>query len=319
MEAIACNLCGSCEHRLLYRMPDTIFLKEEWFNVVECCNCGLGFVNPRPAFQEMARFYPASYYDWFQTEHGFNDKRYEIEAGCVHHHLKPAPGRLLLDVGCANGAFPRVMRRHGWNVEGVEVSTNSTPITDFPVYKQSFPEIPVAAPRYTVVTAWAVLEHVHDPAAYFTKAAQVMLPGGIFVFNIPNFGSLSSRRLYREDVPRHLYFFTESNVRRYLAANGMELLEASFDDKIYQTLAYNWLHYYWRFKRRGRDFTYEDSLFCRDRYLKARGLEPSIISSIRFFAANPHILVDRLFRRAFEKWQMRRGTYGQATYVARKR
>jgi 2-polyprenyl-3-methyl-5-hydroxy-6-metoxy-1,4-benzoquinol methylase len=318
MESVACNLCGSLGFKLLYRMPDTLVFKDEWFDVVECQGCGLGFVNPRPTINEIGRFYPPAYYEWFQTEKKFNDKRYEIEAAYVHRYLKASPTRLLMDVGCANGAFPRVMQRFGWNVEGVEVSTSSAPITDFPVYRQIFPDIPVREPRYHVVTAWAVLEHVHDPGAYFKKAAEVLHSGGIFVVNVPNFGSVSSRHLYREDIPRHLYFFSETNIRRYLSVNGMELLEAFFDDRIYSTLAYNWLHYYLRFKRIGRNYTYEDSLFCRDRYLKEKGLPPTPINSIRFFAANPHIPFDRLFRRAFEKYQMRKGTYGQATYIARK-
>src|SRR5215469_6594106 len=99
MEAVACNLCGSLDHELLYRMPDTLFFKEKWFNVVECRQCGLGFVNPRPSFEEMGRFYPACYYEWFQKEQNFNDRRYEIEAAYVHRHMK-----LLLDVCCSTSA-----------------------------------------------------------------------------------------------------------------------------------------------------------------------------------------------------------------------
>jgi len=318
MEFVACNLCGSANHKLMYRMPDSFFFKDEWFNVVECRDCGLGFVNPRPTFQEIGRFYPSSYYEWFKKEQAFNERRYEIESAYVHRHVSPSQDRVLLDVGCANGDFPRVMKRAGWNVEGVEVSATSEPITDFPVYKVPFPEVPVNVPRYSVVTAWAVLEHVHDPAAYFRKTAEVLNPGGIFVFNVPNFGSVSSRHLYREDVPRHLYFFKELTIRRYLETNGMKLLEARFDDAVYSMLAYNWLHYFWQFKRRRREYTYDDSQFCRDLYFKAKGLRPTFLNSARFVATNPHIPLDRLFRKAFEKYQIRKGTYGQATYTAQK-
>jgi 2-polyprenyl-3-methyl-5-hydroxy-6-metoxy-1,4-benzoquinol methylase len=62
------------------------------------------------------------------------------------------------------------MRRLGWKVEGVEVSSNAKLITDFKVYRQEFKDIPISEPRYDVITAWAVLEHVHDPMAYFKKA-----------------------------------------------------------------------------------------------------------------------------------------------------
>src|SRR3546814_5417313 len=62
---------------------------------------------------------------------------------------------------------------------------------------------------YDVITAWAVLEHVHDPMSYFMKAASTIQSGGYFVFLVTNFDSISSRSLFREDVPRHLYFFSK--------------------------------------------------------------------------------------------------------------
>jgi len=79
---------------------------------------------------------------------------------------------------------------------------------DFPVYTQEFQNIPLNEPTYDAVTAWAVLEHVHDPMAYFRKAAQVVKKDGLFVFLVPNFASVASRSLFCEDLPRHLYFFT---------------------------------------------------------------------------------------------------------------
>jgi 2-polyprenyl-3-methyl-5-hydroxy-6-metoxy-1,4-benzoquinol methylase len=319
METVSCNLCGSNDYRELYRMPDVAVCLDEWFTVVECCHCGLGFVNPRPTFEEMTRYYPSRYYDGFRHEQEYHHRRYSIEARFVERFHRPSRQGKLLDVGCANGDFPRFMRGRGWDVEGVEVSSTSNPITDLPVYQQTFPDIPVSDPTYDAVTAWAVLEHVHDPAAYFRKASQVLLPGGIFVFNIPNFGSLASRYLFREDIPRHLYFFTERNVRQYLSRNDMTLVEARFDDSIYSMLPNNWLHYYLRFKLPGRKFQFADSLFSRQTYFKSHNLQPGFKNSVGFFMSNPHIPVDRALRRAVERYQMLAKTYGVGLYAAVKR
>ena len=49
--------------------------------------------------------------------------------------------KILLDIGCANGDFPRFMRKIGWQVEGVEISANSKSISDFKVYKEDFSQI----------------------------------------------------------------------------------------------------------------------------------------------------------------------------------
>jgi hypothetical protein len=53
METVACNLCGSTRHTALYQMPDRRGYQAGIFTVVECDRCGLGFVNPRPTFEDI--------------------------------------------------------------------------------------------------------------------------------------------------------------------------------------------------------------------------------------------------------------------------
>lgn len=74
-----------------------------------------------------------------------------------------------------------------------------------------------------------------------------------------NFKSISSRALFLEDIPRHLYFFTEETVKAYLERNGFELLRADYNDKIYSMRPTNWLYYYIARMRRA-DLKFEDLL-----------------------------------------------------------
>lgn len=48
LETVPCNLCGGREFTPLYCKPDEFYHREDWFQVVACKACGLGFVNPRP-------------------------------------------------------------------------------------------------------------------------------------------------------------------------------------------------------------------------------------------------------------------------------
>lgn len=223
----------------------------------------------------------------------------------------------LLDVGCANGDFPRFMARRGWDVEGVEVSSSTIPVRDFPVYAQPFPKIPLDAPSYDAVTAWAVLEHVHNPKAYFHKAGRVLKPGGVFVFLVPNFISIASRRLLREDVPRHLFFFTRETVARYLAGAGLRLEREDNDGRIFTMPPENLLLY---FKTRllGKEFTWRDLPPSRPQYLESRGLRHGITSNLKYAAAYPLRPFDWALRPVFSRIQMLRHTYGVSVYVARK-
>jgi len=318
METVKCNLCGSNNYRVIYSMPDARYFVDEWFNVVECVDCGLGFVNPRPTNSEMSKYYPSPFYDYFDHERDYHWRRYTAEAKFLHMGDSDNQ-RLLLDLGCANGDFPRYMQQLGWEVEGVEVSQNSKPITDFKVYKEEFTEIPICEPRYDTITAWAVLEHVHDPKSYFKKAAQVLKPGGKFIFLVTNFESVSSRSLFLEDIPRHLYFFTEETVKEYLAESGFDLIQTDYSNKIYSMRPVNFLRYYFYryiYRRRVR---WSDIQFTRHQFIEKDSLRNCWIKNIKYLISNPLYVVDRLLMPIYERCQIIFKKYGIVTYIARRR
>ncbi len=316
METVNCNLCGSSRYAVAYVKPDELFFPDEFFRVVVCDSCGLGFVNPRPTIDEMGKYYPAPYYEYFFMYHSDHLKRYAAEAQYLSalEHISPNPR--LLDVGCANGDFPRFMQARGWRVEGVEISTAAQPIRDFKVYRTWFPDIPLNEPCFDAVTAWAVLEHVHDPMQYFTKAAQLLRSGGLFVFQVPNFESLACRRLLAEDVPRHLYFFTEATVRRYLDKTGFVLERAQFDKDIYRMMPRHWLHYSLH-RLSGRALTWPLPETYSE-FVKHRHLRPGVAALLRFGLRSPISLLDAALIPLIEQVEIWRHTYGNVTYVARK-
>lgn len=314
MEVVSeCNCCGGRNFEPLYRQPDALFHPGEWFDVVRCRACGFGFVNPRPAPEEMDRYYPSVYFSHFAEPE--QQARYAREAAIVRRAVV-APRPRLLDVGCAHGDFPRHMRSLGWEVEGVEVSAAAGERHDFPVYRQPLDRIPVAGPRYDAVTAWSVLEHVHQPMAYFRKAGEILRPGGAFVFLVTNLDSLSSRALFREDVPRHLSFFTEASVRRFCEAAGLELERVEHDRSITEMKPANIL-YYWLYTRfAGRPPRWED--LPAPRFVAFRGRQPGRWEALAYFLRQPLLVADRLAALAYERWQIRHRSYGIVIYTARK-
>lgn len=318
METVSCNLCGSADYRVVYSMPDAGYFKDEWFTIVECKSCGLGFVNPRPTYSEIFRYYPPHYYDYFDVERNFHERRYEAEAKFVQDASDGNGNKTLFDIGCANGDFPRYMQKLGWQVEGGEASPHSKSITDFKVYTQEFTQTPIYEPRYGTITAWAVLEHVHDPMSYFKKASVLLKPGGLFIFLVTNFKSLSSRCLFREDVPRHLYFFTEETIRRYLSHSGFELVRTDYSDKVYEMRPVNWLRYYVYRYLKGRELEWKDLPPKRMKYFARHHLHNDLSSNLRYIASNKFAVMDRLLMPVFEKYQMLSKSYGIVTYTARR-
>ena len=300
-------------------MPDRHYHRDEWFTAVECLDCGLGFVNPRPVEEAMDRYYPKDFFDDFHRDPAFQRERYRREAAFLPDaRLGSGNAPRLLDIGCANGAFPRVARELGWDVEGVEVAASADAIGDFPVYRMPFTEIPVTGPRYDAITAWAVLEHVHDPMAYFRKVAEVLKPGGVFVFLVPNFDSVSSRYLLCEDIPRHLYFFSARTAARYLAEVGLTLERSVFDDSIFVAPPEHWLRFFLRRLIGRRPLAWNELPESRVDYCRRKNLTDSVRIQFIYALTHPFTMLDRLLTPAFAKWQMMMGSYGTALFVARK-
>ena len=320
LEHVACNLCGSTRHTPVYEMPDTRFFPNERFTVVECNECGLGFVNPRPSFAEMPKYYPPEYYQP-PPSGGFQQyllRRFRAEARYLRDLEKLRRTTKLLDVGCGSGDFPRFMKSRGWQVEGVEVSGHTAGSSEFRIYREEFQNIAVAEPIYDAVTAWAVLEHVHDPLAYFRKASQVLKKNGYFVFLVTNFHSMASRHLFGEDIPRHLYFFTRQTVRRYLEKTGFVLEYEDNGRSVYKMAPANWLAYLLQTKVRGKAFRFEDVPLSSREFRRVHGLSRGLSTSWQYLRYSPVSVVERMLFPAVEIVQILTKTYGISTYMARK-
>src|SRR5260370_27681487 len=124
----------------------------------------------------MQKYYPAEYSRTPPPKghEGYLRRRFTAQASFLNQLEGGNGPRKILDVGCANGDFPRFMTARGWDVEGVEISESSDRIKDFRVHTQEFQDIPVNEPTYDAVTAWAVLEPVPDTTEHLRKHQPVI-------------------------------------------------------------------------------------------------------------------------------------------------
>ncbi|NCC30466.1 MAG: class I SAM-dependent methyltransferase [Chloroflexia bacterium] len=227
LEHICCDFCGSDSYQVRYRKPDTwLWMDLYEYPVVECLECGLVYVNPRPTFDQMGRFYPTGYHDDRDTD--LHWKRYERQS----EYLPDLDGERVLDLGCARGDWLSYLKTRYPNIEvhGADAFCESVTDGDVIFHKGALPEIILPDAYFDVVTAWAVLEHVHTPAAYFYEVARVIKPQGRFVFLVPNADSLYGRMAFKEDVPRHLYHFSPRTIHAYASKFGFHIARIVFDD-----------------------------------------------------------------------------------------
>jgi SAM-dependent methyltransferase len=271
-EYVACDLCGSLEHTLLFSKIDQVTGLE--FNLVEC-SCGMAFVNPMPTRECISMIYPDDYLDGKERRQDKYAKMLSL--------LPSASGQILLDIGCGRGDFIHYAAASGWQTEGVDLMDWRSPYSDA-IKVGDFLTMDLPEAGYDAVTAWALLEHVRQPSLYFRKASRLLRDNGRFVFVVPNISAPGMRYSCSEDIPRHLWLFTPAAVMRYLDESGMEAVSIRHDGRIYQAYPFGLLRRLFnaneRKEPRCREFENRAVALLRNRQVKGN-LRPWLAEALR--------------------------------------
>ena len=224
--ARACPLCGGKRGRRVWR--------ENGYRYIRCVGCHLVWADISP--DEYAAQRHNVWDDHLvspETEDFYGRARER-----VHHQflrsVAPRPGRLL-DVGCGLGYFLARARKSGWNVRGCDTSAAWAQATNNRLgdHVASVGELRDAiAPeeRFDVITAWDVIEHIHDPVSFLRDLGSRLAPGGQIFLRTPNLLYVlplyALRRRLGHDVglepTNHVVYFDAATMRRTLARADLQ-------------------------------------------------------------------------------------------------
>jgi len=202
--------------------------------VVECTECGLGRFREKPSAEEVRALYPDEYYGEPGTK--FQPLIESLvrlvgtrHIGFLSRNLEP--GARVLDVGCGRGVLLGELADRGFEVHGQEISAEAArgadPRAEIRI-AQSVAEADYADGSLDEVIIWHVFEHLPDPRGSLEAVHRALKPGGRLVIAVPNFESAQARwtgaAWFHLDLPRHLYHFPASALRRLLGEVGFEVL-----------------------------------------------------------------------------------------------
>jgi SAM-dependent methyltransferase len=100
----------------------------------------------------------------------------------------------LFELGCGNGSVANVLTRQGWDVTGVDPSTEgiTQAKSQFPNLKlyegSSNDDLAGHYGRFHVVTSLEVVEHVYLPRHYAATLYSLLEPGGLAIVSTPYHG-----------------------------------------------------------------------------------------------------------------------------------
>jgi 2-polyprenyl-3-methyl-5-hydroxy-6-metoxy-1,4-benzoquinol methylase len=154
------------------------------------------------------------------------------------------PGRLL-DVGCSCGYFMEVAASRGFDVQGVEFSRSAIaaalPSLQPRIFEGTLEEMPVNG-LFDVVSAFDLIEHVHDPRVLLRRCAELLKPGGTLIITTPDAGHFL-RVMMRSRWPmlqpmQHLFLFSRCALATVLRAEGFDEISV---DTAYKTVNVQYL------------------------------------------------------------------------------
>lgn len=223
-----CTFCrgGPLRHSSRFSSP-------AW-SVVQCDACSVRYVDPMPDPATLARYY--RYEDYGRPAYDRGDAPTEIRTSELRHLLEMAgshglPRGRLLDVGCSTGQMLVAARRCGWDPEGIEIDERTAAVaeakTGSRVRVGRGLEALDANERFEAITMSHWLEHHTEPRRQLELAREHLVPGGAVLVRVPNAGGDAAQLLgwgWRWfSPPVHLFYFTESSLRRVAADIGLEV------------------------------------------------------------------------------------------------
>lgn len=226
----ACRMCGERKARTLFSARDRLYGTPGRFEILRCLACGLRATHPLP--DDLGARYHDDYAPHAAPDvrplGGLLKRLFDLRTYWIPDL---PPGSRVLEIGAGSGGFLRLLGGRGWEVHGLEpvpaaadrARGSGARVTTGELLGAGYPTAHFAA-----VFGWMVLEHVPRLRETLDEIARVLVPGGWFVFSVPNADSWEFSWFggdwYALQVPTHVSHFGPEWLGAALPRAGLDVL-----------------------------------------------------------------------------------------------
>lgn len=232
VEHHSCRLCGAGDMQTI--LSDIIIRYDERFALKQCSHCALVTTVPTPSDALLQQYYDRDYWQTGASKGStVFDTLYRLRMTPVVSTIRQhtAFDSKILDWGCGDGSFIRLLRNYGLHCFGIDayIQDLSDPqISATTIEKADFP-----AEYFNIITCFHVLEHLSDPLTSLKHALKLVKTGGLIIAEVPNLDSIGfqifRRRWQPLEIPTHLNHFTPATLRKIFEAAGrMQIVKTEF-------------------------------------------------------------------------------------------
>ena len=219
--------CIFCE-----KINDNVLIRENGYNGIKCSQCGLIYVSPRPSAEEIVNLYGHDMAHVSAKSHISSRFPKRLHAkhnlGIIKKFIKKGT---MLEIGTGAGFFLNEARKNSFEVYGIELNNA---LTDFVNTKLGIPckVSPLETSlfgekKYDIIYHCDVISHFSDPITEFCKMNSMLNSKGLVVFETGNFGDVEEKyykHFKKFQLPDHLFFFSEDNLKQLLTKTGFEFI-----------------------------------------------------------------------------------------------
>jgi len=247
------------KHNTFIKTKDFLVSAEE-FSLI--CSEAQGVLKTTPIPENLEKYYQSEeYISHTDSKESIFEKAYQLVKKIALNNkiklikkLNNGSGKLL-DVGSGTGDFLAVAKKFNWKVFGVEPNKEARTLSEKKGVSVCENLTDIQEFNFDVITLWHVLEHVRDIDSYVSIISRKLKPDGILIIAVPNYKSKDAQH-YKKfwaayDVPRHIWHFSKSGIKRVLEKHNLKLLKTKpmwFDSfyvsllsEKYKTGKLNWI------------------------------------------------------------------------------
>jgi SAM-dependent methyltransferase len=246
---VNCPICDSNEYTFLSRTPDYEYrsLPEE-FTMLQCTQCGHGYLEDPPSPEQLPVIYPSTYYtvnkhspihfgDFIHKQKIRRDVK-RILSLAKGHRLKS-----IVDLGCGDAErLAQIGEGLGGAVELIGVDFQPDVVREEALRSRGVRLVDdniegkldeLRDGGHDLIVSCQTLEHLYNPAASLKTVAQKLAPGGLLLIETPNKGGLDFI-LFKQrywgfyHTPRHFHVFTTDSLSRTVEQSGLSVVKQGF-------------------------------------------------------------------------------------------